>query len=158
MCAIIFINNYRRKFILRAAEWDTHVSARLSDVTTNHFTVSIFGSVTRECQGFFDIVRTWKHHTKTLWNVSNIMYAIISVAITSIQIGILFTSIWLWSRGDLTAGTFVLILQYMDHLIDRVILPLGNTIKRLYNANGYAQEMINVFETPHEVQDMPDAP
>jgi ATP-binding cassette subfamily B protein len=71
-------------------------------------------------------------------------------------IGLYYFSITLWSKGILTAGWFVLIQLYMMNIFSKV-WDFGKNMQRLYESLADAEEMTVIFNTPHEIQDVPRA-
>jgi ABC-type multidrug transport system fused ATPase/permease subunit len=74
----------------------------------------------------------------------------------AIEIAVLVGSVFLWKQGLLTVGDFVLIQVYILALIDRV-WGIGNSMRRLFSAFADANEMIEIFDTPHSVKNAPGA-
>lgn len=146
----------RQPLRIKSTEEDSKVTGILSDAVSNQSTISTFASTSQERGLFGSAVAKWKAATLTSWYADALIFAIQGLLAIAIEVGLLIGGLYLWQRGLMTVGDFVLIQIYIIGLMDRV-WNLGNSLRRLYNAFADAYEMIVIFETPFEVQDAPNA-
>jgi ATP-binding cassette subfamily B protein len=141
--------------LLRTAE-DSRMTGALSDAIGNHSTITFFATEKHEESILSTIVKSWEAITLRSWN-SNLWAQGIQHALAIIvEVGLLGGAVFLWQRGLLTVGDFVLIQVYILGLIDQ-IWNMGNTLRQLYDAFADASEMVDIMSTPHAIQDAADA-
>jgi ATP-binding cassette subfamily B protein len=74
----------------------------------------------------------------------------------TIEIALLVGAVFLWQRGLVTVGDFVLIQVYIISLMDR-LWGIGQNMRQLYGSFADATEMLDIMELPHEIRDMTGA-
>jgi ATP-binding cassette subfamily B protein len=139
----------------RVAE-DSRMTGALSDAISNHSAVTLFAAEKYEIGTFGSIVNAWRDATSRSWKANAWMQGIQGALAITVEVGLLVIAVFLWNKGLITVGDFVLIQVYILGLIDQ-IWNIGNTFRRLYDAFADASEMIDIFDTPHEIQDAPSA-
>jgi len=141
----------------KRTEEDSKVTGILSDAVSNQSTISVFASAPYEKSLFSQAIERWKKATLTSWYADALIFAIQGIFAIIVEAGLLIGGVFLWERGLMTVGDFVLIQVYIIGLMDR-IWNLGNSLRRLYDAFADAYEMVVIFETPFGVKDAPNAP
>ncbi len=139
----------------RSAE-ESSLTGVLSDSVSNQSTVSLFAADKHERAILGTSLGRWYRATMRSWNADAWIMGVQGLLAIAIEIGILAAAVVLWQQGLLTVGDFVLIQVYILALIDRV-WGIGNSMRRLFSAFADANEMIEIFDTPHAVQDRADA-
>ncbi len=140
----------------KRTEEDSKVTGILSDAVSNQSTISTFASVSQE-QGVFGVaVQSWKAAMLKSWYADAFIFAVQGLFALVIEVGLLAGGVFLYQRGLMTVGDFVLIQIYVIGLMDR-IWNLGNSLRRLYDAYADAGEMVAILETPYGVKDIPNA-
>jgi len=138
--------------LARSAE-DTKVTGVLSDAVSNHSTVNQFASAKFEQSVFAQAIESWRATTMKSWNADAWIFAIQGLFALAIEVGLLVGAVFLWQRGLVTVGDFVLIQVYILGLLDR-IWGIGNSMRRLFDAFADAYEMIAIMKTPYGVRDV----
>lgn len=69
-----------------------------------------------------------------------------------LEVGIFYVGIKLWEKKMFTIGDFVLLQSYVL-IIFMHIWSFGKMIRRTYQNLADAEEMTEIFNTPHEIQD-----
>ena len=141
--------------IARSAE-ESNVTGVLSDSVSNQSTVSLFAADTHERGILAHSLGKWYRATMRSWSADAWIMGIQGLLAIAIEVAVLVGSVFLWKQGLLTVGDFVLIQVYILALIDRV-WGIGNSMRRLFSAFADANEMIEIFDTPHSVKDAPRA-
>lgn len=141
--------------VARSAE-ESNVTGVLSDSVSNQSTISLFAARSHERSILAGALDKWYRATMRSWNADAWIMGVQGLLAIAIEIAILAGSVFLWRQGVLTVGDFVLIQVYILALIDRV-WGIGNSMRRLFSAFADANEMIEIFDTPHAVQDVPAA-
>jgi len=137
-------------------EADSDLTGDLSDVVTNHSAVTSFAAVKYESARFGEMVMRWYLATKRVWNTDAWIYGVQGILAIGIELGLLSGAVLLWQKGIVTVGDFVLIQVYILGLIDR-IWNIGHNMRQLYDAFADATEMLDIFETPYAIADVPHA-
>ncbi len=154
---ISFLISRRRKPISIAQSIaKTETNAHLSDTLSNQNSVTLFGAFTFEVFSFTTVV----NNLRNIYIKRNIFDAKVSAFyagfITIIEFLVIGGSLYLWSIGQMTLGTIVLIQSYIISLIDD-IWGFSRIIQAVEETYSDAQEMVEILETPHEVQDIKNA-
>ncbi|CAN5753352.1 ABC transporter ATP-binding protein [soil metagenome] len=137
--------------IARSAE-DSKVTGLLSDAVSNQSTINFFASSTYEKSLFAAAIESWYVSTMRSWNADAWIFAVQGIFAIIVEIGLLVGAVFLWQRGLVSVGDFVLIQVYVLGLIDR-IWNIGNSMRRLYDAFADAYEMVVILETPQGITD-----
>jgi ATP-binding cassette subfamily B protein len=77
--------------------------------------------------------------------------------VVCIQIALLFGALHYWQLGQLTIGDFVLIQAYLLTTIQQ-LFGINRNLRRFYESYADANEMVTILNTPHDVQDILEAP
>jgi len=152
----VLLTRWRHPLRVARAAADSRMTGALSDSIGNHSTVTLFASEKYEYNFFSSIVHNWRDITSRSWNADLWIRAIQGILAIAVEVGLLAGAIVLWQRGLITVGDFVLIQIYILGLIDRV-WNIGHTLTKLYDAFADASEMVDIMETPHEIQDAQSA-
>lgn len=160
MVLVIIAKKYlwgkKLKYNEQVAAKSTKVSARLSDVFTNALTVLTCGMQKAEIKAFKSIVEDWyKVWTKAWWIDYGIFFAT-TIFIVTLQIGTIFGSIYLWTTGAISLGTFVLLIIYLTNFIDQAV-EVNFIFRNVYRSGGDMIEAIDLINTSHEILDTKDA-
>ncbi len=139
----------------RTAE-DSRVTGLLSDVVANHSTVTIFAAAPFERLRFGETVTRWYQATIRAWSADIWIFGVQGILAIGIEFGLLGGSVFLWQKGILTVGDFVLIQIYVLGLFDRT-WGIGRNMRQLYDAFSDASEMVDILETPHDIMNVPRA-
>ena len=147
----IILYQWRFKYDLIANEADSNLSGHISDVVSNQLTVNSFGSYNAEYKRMWDTMNKWYNaFSSTWWKHSLIGYAgAWGIMITQVLIVRYMIKSWeVWLIG---VWTILLIQIYVLRLFDR-LSSIGNSIKRFYQVVSEASEMLEIMDTPHEIQ------
>ncbi|MDD2807530.1 MAG: ABC transporter ATP-binding protein [Patescibacteria group bacterium] len=144
---------YKLRFDIARSEAETETTSYLADTITNNTTVKLFNGFTRELSGFHQVNKKFAKLRRLTWDLGNIFEAIQGVLIISLEIAVFYLAIKLWQRDILTIGDFVLIQAYLINIFMRV-WDFGRIIRDIYENLADAQEMTEILETPHEIQDI----
>lgn len=135
---------------------DSQLTGFLSDAITNHSTVTLFAAEQAESSSFAKVTNDWRTATLRAWFANNWVQGVQHALGVIVEIGLLIGAVFLWQRGLLTIGDFVLMQVYIIGLIERV-WNIGNVLRRISEAFADASEMVEILETPHAIQDVPNA-
>jgi len=144
--------NYRFKFDLERNEVESKSSGILADTLTNHVNVKLFGGLDREKLNFAKIQDRVKELRQKVWNIENFFEATQGLLTIILEVGLIYVGIKLWQVGKFTVGDFVLLQSYMLIVFMR-IWDFGRVIRNIYQDLSEAEEMTQIFNTPHEIID-----
>jgi ATP-binding cassette, subfamily B, bacterial len=143
---------------LRAArvEKDSKVTGALSDAVMNHTTITAFAAAPYERSYLGRVAEEWYDATRRAMDGYSWIYAIQGLLSVFIELAILGGTAFLWQRGVLTVGDFVLVQIYIISLMSRV-WSIGRNMRQLHDAFSEATEMLDIMELPHGIQDVAGA-
>ncbi len=141
--------------VKRAAE-ESNVTGVLSDSVSNQSTISLFAADRHERSILGNALGKWYRATMKSWTADVWIMGVQGIFAIIIELALLGGAVLLWQQGLITIGDFVLIQVYIIGLVDRV-WGIGSSMRRLFTALADANEMVEIFDTPHAVMDAPDA-
>lgn len=151
-----WLANIIQKYRVRRAAEDSKMTGALSDAIGNHASVTLFAGEAIEERTFAERVEAWRAALWKSWNIDDWVWAAQGLFAIIAEVGLLVAGIYAWQNGYITVGDFVLIQVYVIGLIDR-LWGIGHTMRRLYEAFADASEMIDIYKTPHGIEDAPHA-
>ena len=134
------------------AEADSLVSARLSDSISNILNIKIFSSNKKEEDDFREITIDEEIKRRRAWNFGNFQNVVQASMMGVLQVTVVYISIHLWYRGDLSLGMFALLQAYMINLFG-LLWNLGHSLTRAAKSLTEMQEVIDIFDTPIDIID-----
>ncbi|MDB5195273.1 MAG: hypothetical protein JWO84_457 [Parcubacteria group bacterium] len=152
LALIYFMTQWRYKYKLMRAAEDSRLTGALSDSIGNHTAVLFFAAEAHEKSRIGHIVTDWFDANIKAWSADLWNYTIQGFLTRVAQVSLLLAGLYLWQKGLLTVGDFILIQIYMLTLMDR-IGNIGSSMRRIYDAFAEANEMIHIFELPHAITD-----
>ena len=152
----ILMARVRQPLRIARTKEDSKVTGILSDAVSNQSIIQTFASASHEKGLFGAAVDAWRVATIRSWNADALIFAVQGIFAIAIEVLLLGGGILLWQQGAMTVGDFVLIQVYIIGVMDRV-WGIGSSLRRLYDAFADAHEMIVIFETPYEVDDVANA-
>ncbi len=158
---IFLVANYAlAKFKLRydtaRASADTKVTGYLADTITNNSNIQLFASNDYENEQFQKVTNNWKKRAEKAWKFEVYIEAGQAALIITLEILIIFICIKLWAADQLTIGQFVIIETYIFEIIIQ-IWRFGQNIQKIYERLADAEEMTEILNLPHEIQDQENA-
>ncbi|TSC70222.1 MAG: ATP-binding cassette, subfamily B, bacterial [Parcubacteria group bacterium Gr01-1014_70] len=150
------ITVWKQKYNIMLAAKDSETTGVLSDSISNITTVKSFAGEAKE----YSMVHTITEELRCLrfktWTIDEWINTVQGALFIVVEIGLLYTAVFLWQRGIVTIGDFALIQAYIIRAFERVWY-LGQTVRKSYEALAEAHEMVEILDTPHEVRDRPRA-
>ena len=148
---------YKIKFDVQRSAAGTKSTAHLADTVTNNNNVKLFVGYARELASFGKLVEEVRKLRRFTWNLDNVFEGIQGGLAATINILLLYIAIRLWVVHKLTIGDFVLLQAYVMTLVNSV-WNFGKLLRGMYTDLADANEMTDILETPHEIQDVTHAP
>ncbi|MES2060036.1 MAG: ABC transporter ATP-binding protein [Patescibacteria group bacterium] len=139
----------------KRGEIESTVTGVLSDIVSNVLNLKLFSSKGREEKYF----GKWLDKESVLrlkaWIYATNMYSALAVVALLAQSSLIFLSILLWSYGDVTAGTIVLVISYSGTLFQR-LSGISSAIRRFFEAYTNASEFAEILNKDLEIMDSKD--
>lgn len=135
---------------------DSEVSGATADALSNQSAIVQFASASIESRKVGAVVEKWRRATMRSWNADELIWAVLGLLMITVEIVLLTVAVYLWQRGQLTIGDFVLIQAYLLTTFDRLI-GINRDLRRFYDGFANASEMMVILEEEHGIQDAPDA-
>lgn len=151
-----FLTNYKMKYDIERSEADTKATGILADTITNQSNVKLFNGYEREKSLYASALKTVQRLQTFTWDIDNAVDGLQALLMIVLEIGIFYVAIGLWQQGIFTVGDFVLIQAYIISLINH-IWDFSRLIRGIYSDLADAEEMTQILETPHEIQDVKNA-
>lgn len=143
---------YKLKYDVERSKVDSQVTGLLADTITNQQNIKLFNGYGRELAKFRETTNIHRRMRLFNWNLGNFFEALQALLMIILEFIIFYVAIKLWQKGLATIGDFVLLQAYLLTLFDH-LWGLGRMIRRYYENLAEAEEMTEILETPHEIQD-----
>ena len=137
------------------AEEDSNITAKLSDILSNVLTVKTFSAEHKEEASFALSSEAWKNARRKSLFFQNNAFAGQAFILVSLELTAVGVAVYLWLHGSISSGTVVLVQWYMASMF-YAIFGLNRVFSRCIQALAEASEMIEIFETPTEIDDIAD--
>jgi ATP-binding cassette, subfamily B, bacterial len=150
------VARWKLKYDEAKARADSEAGGALSDILTNTINIQLFSSQAHEEAYFGTKNETLRKLRTFTWSLGSAAGAVQAAIIIGIEIWILYTAAGLWAKGLFTVGDFALLQGYLFTLFGK-LSGIHWVIRRLYESKADAQEMVDILNTPHEIQDAKNA-
>ena len=151
-----FMAQYKMKFDVRRAEAQTEATGFLSDTITNNSNVKLFCGYKKEVNSFFNYNEKVRKLTAYSFNLDNIFEAVQALFMVALEIGIFYVGVKLWEKDMFTLGDFVLLQSYVLIVVNHIWIS-GKIIRKTYQNLADAEEMTEILNAEHEIQDARNA-
>ncbi len=156
LCVNFVFTKYKLKFDIKRSEAETASTGLLADTITNHSNVKLFNGYFREIRRFALATETLRHARYTAWRIGSSFFALQGIFWIGLMAGMYFFAVHLWKAELISVGTFALIQIYILNIFSRV-WDFSKNLQRVYESLADAEEMTVIFNTPHEISDVPKA-
>ncbi len=127
-----------------------------ADSISGNNAILVFSAEDHELTLRETVEKSWRKKKLRQWLFGDTIFTIQAFLFILFEFFILKYSILGWSLGTVTSGEFVLFQFYVVGSFT-YLNSLGFSIRMIYEAYADAREMVEILETPHEVQDVPGA-
>jgi ATP-binding cassette, subfamily B, bacterial len=148
-----YFSLYKLKYDVKRAALNSKVTGVLADTITNHLNLKLFTGYSRERKYFKTVTGQLQKLRQFTWNLANYFEAAQTLLMMALEIGIMYYAISLWQQEIITVGEFVLIQTYLITIMMR-LWNFGRIIRKYYEAMAEAEEMTEILEEAHEIQDV----
>lgn len=143
-----YIHPYQEK----ANALDSEQGGLLSDLIINNYTIKLFASEEKEERKYAKLNYDTAHARKIQYHKSIWIWGSSAAIWIILEIGIMYLGIRMWWNGTISLGMIVLLQTYILRLID-FLWGIGQTLRHTFIAISEASEILQIIDTPHEIQD-----
>lgn len=143
-----YIHPYQEK----ANTLDSEQGGLLSDLIINNYTIKLFASEKKEERKYAKLNYDTAHARKIQYHKSIWIWGSSAAIWIILEIGIMYLAIRMWWNGTISLGMIVLLQTYILRLID-FLWGIGQTLRHTFIAISEASEILQIIDTPHEIQD-----
>lgn len=143
-----YIHPYQEK----ANALDSEQGGLLSDLIINNYTIKLFASEKKEERKYAKLNYDTAHARKIQYHKSIWIWGSSAAIWIILEIGIMYLAIRMWWNGTISLGMIVLLQTYILRLID-FLWGIGQTLRHTFIAISEASEVLQIIDTPHEIQD-----
>ena len=137
-------------------QWDTRIGGMLADAIGTNAVVKAFAAEPREDRRLAALLDKWRRRTRRTWlrftwsgSGQLALLWVVRTAVTG-------TSLWLWARGQASAGDVVYVLTaYL--VLHGYLREVGHTIHQLQRSVNEMEELVLLHVEPMGVADAGDA-
>ncbi|MFH1286893.1 MAG: ABC transporter ATP-binding protein [Candidatus Magasanikbacteria bacterium] len=151
-----YFSKFKLKYDVQRSEMDSKVTGVLADTITNHSNLKLFVGYSREKKAFAKLVKELNDLRRYTWDLGSIFDSIQWFLMLVLEISLMFIALKLWKNGILTIGDFVLIQAYLIRIFEK-LWGFGRVIRHFYEHLADAEEMTEIFGTPHDIRDVKKA-
>ena len=151
---IIFFN-ITKKYEIQANEENSKTTWELSDSIINNFNVLIFASLPYEFKRFRETLTWWMNirwKQRRIWERTYFASAVITSIFCIWSIYFAIKARWAW----LVPASIIILVQLYVIKIANQLWNIRYILKALSRALGESTEMLEILNTPHEIQDLTD--
>jgi ATP-binding cassette subfamily B protein len=140
----------------RANITDSLASGVMGDALACQQAVKAFAAEDVENQRVSDVLMQWRAHTRSAWHWMTSNYAIQRVLLLALRIWVTLLAVYLWSKGEATAGEIVFVLTGYG-VLDIHLSDLGRQVRVLQRALNEMEGLAELHDQPVTLQDAPGA-
>jgi len=153
--SIVFLMSRKKvEYDLAEAAADSQVTGYLADSITNVLSIKSSSALNREVKDFKKVTGKEAGLRLRAWMFGNKINAIQSAISMAVQIIVAFATGYLWLRGDISAGLFVLVQSY-SNTIGNNFWDLGQASTKFTKSLSDMKEIVDIFKQTPDVLDMP---
>jgi ATP-binding cassette, subfamily B, bacterial len=152
----IWFSSWKTKFDYKSSKADSKATGVLADGITNANTIKLFTGLEHEKKLYKEATEEQRRLRRFSWNLGEGLDAIQGMMMIIIEFLIMYFAIELYLQGELTIGDFALIQGYLISFF-MILWDIGRAVRHVFEALADADEMVEILNTPHEVQDARNA-
>ena len=144
----VYIHPYQE----RANALDSEQGGLLSDLVVNNHTIKLFATEQREEKHYWKLNHQVISARKTQYYKSIWIWWSAALISILLEMGIMYVAIRMRGAGAISLGIIVLLQTYTLRVID-FLREIGQTLRHTFIAISEASEVLQIIDTPHEIQD-----
>ncbi len=131
---------------------ETTLAGFMSDIFTNILNIKVFSSAGRERDLFSETNQDVFSKRLKSWYYSNFVFDTSRGIQFIFELSVILVAVYLWSRGEVTTGTIVLLLLYINQVMMQ-LMYLSHSLRRLVEGISDSIEVIDILSTEQLVND-----
>ncbi|QRG04907.1 ABC transporter ATP-binding protein [Xanthobacter dioxanivorans] len=136
--------------------WDTRVGGVLADAVGCNAVVKGFGAETREEERLDRMLAKWNSRTLRTWMAGTWAGTAQLLALVALQASIIGTGLWLWQRGEASAGDIAYVLTtYL--VVHSYLRDIGMHVHNLQRSLNELEELVEIHHQGVAIADASDA-
>jgi ATP-binding cassette subfamily B protein len=135
---------------------DTRIGAAIADAITCNAVVKSFGAEMREEFRLAKVLDKWNNRTWRTWTRATTNGSLQMLLLQALRTLVLLYAVWLWWRGQATAGDMVFVLTSY-FIVHGYLRDIGQHVRNLQRSANEMEEMVDFHSQPLGVMDHPDA-
>ncbi len=151
-----FFSIWKLRFDTLRAQKDSEVTGTLSDAITNSTNIKLFTGYGHENTLYQKVTNQLRRMRTFGWVLGTVSDSVQMLVMIVLEFFVLFFALRLWKQGVFTLGDFGLLQGYLLTLFHQ-LNGVRRIIRRLYESFADASEMVEILDTPHEIQDRRNA-
>ena len=154
---IKFLLKYQVPKNLKLSEYDSHNTARFSDIISNILTVKTFATERRELLRYKEVTKKESEVRDVAWMQDGFWNPTFQgIYVNTFEVILIGVAVLLWFKGFITPGTIVLVQIYVISTFD-IVWRIGKNFIKISSALSNADEMVQILDKGLDVNDTPDA-
>ena len=147
-----FLYKWNIYYEILANEHDSKITGELADTISNNFNILTFASLSREIHKFTGTLNIRSKIQRKKRYRGEVIHLINAVLLVIFEIWAIYAAVYLRWMSAISVGTIVLVQTYALRLFDQMS-SLDQVFKRINRSVGESAEMLEIFDTPHEIID-----
>ncbi|MBM3205003.1 ABC transporter ATP-binding protein [Candidatus Uhrbacteria bacterium] len=148
-----FYARWKYTFDIERSRKDSEVTGVLSDAIANQNNIQLFTGNTHENKRVKEITDELVKLRIFGWSLGVTSNAVQQACMILVEFVATYVAVKLWQKNVLTIGDFALLQGYILMLFGK-LRSFRKSIRSLYEAFADAQEMVDIMNTPHEIQNI----
>lgn len=136
----------------KANALDSEQGGMLSDLIVNNHTIKLFATEEKEEKNYGKLNHQAVQARKQQYYRSIWIWGSAGLVSLILEMGIMYVAIRMRGAGVISLGMIVLLQTYILRVID-FMRGIGQTLRHLFVAISEVSEILEIVETPHEIQD-----
>ncbi len=156
-CMMNFIfTKYKMKFDFERSKQDSKVTGILADTITNNQNVKLLNGFEREKAYYSEESTRLSDIRRYAWDIATLFEGVQIFLMVVLELSIIWLAIRLYRAGGATIGDVFMVQIYLG-LIFSKLWDFGRIIRDVYEQMAEAEEMTEILDTPHEIEDKKNA-
>ncbi len=147
-----WLYSYIQPYQEKANALDSEQGGLLSDLIVNNYTIKLFATEQREEKQYWKLNHDAASARKIQYYKSIWIRGSAGFISLLLEIGIMYLAIRMRGSWAISLGMIVLLQTYILRVID-FLREIGQTLRQTFVAISEASEMLEIIDTPHEIQD-----
>ena len=147
--------NITKKYEIKWNEENSKAIWELSDTVVNNFNILIFASIPYEFKRFTKVLTSWIKTKWKQWSITEWTFFANWMLTRTFSMWLIYLSIRAWWNWLIPASVVILVQMYLIKISSQ-LSSVRYILKDMSRALWESTEMLEILNTPHEIQDHTD--